>query len=78
MIQMSSSLEYPLDLVYSSVVILVVILHLTAMKTQLMNTFTINSLCFVCWVKNSADDILNYFSYFSQKREFDISGKLSP
>ena len=28
--------------------------------------------------KNSADDILNCFSYFSQKTGFDISCKLSP
>ena len=27
---------------------------------------------------NSADDILNYFSYFSQKTGFGISCKLSP
>ena len=26
----------------------------------------------------SADDILKYFSYFSQKKGFDISCKLSP
>ena len=31
-----------------------------------------------CWVKNVADDILKYFSYFSQKIRFDISCKLSP
>ena len=30
------------------------------------------------WVKFSADDILKYFSYFSQKTGFDISCKLSP
>ena len=29
------------------------------------------------WVKFSADDILKYFSYFSQKTGFDISCKLS-
>ena len=28
--------------------------------------------------KNSADDFLKYFSYFSQKTGFDISCKLSP
>ena len=30
------------------------------------------------WVKNLADDILNYFSYFSQKKGFDISCSLWP
>ena len=30
------------------------------------------------WVKFSADDILKYFSYFLQKKGFDISCKLSP
>ena len=30
------------------------------------------------WVKNSADDILEYFSYFSKKTGLDISCKLSP
>ena len=30
------------------------------------------------WVKFSADGILKYFSYFSQKTGFDISCKLSP
>ena len=30
------------------------------------------------WVKFSADDILKYFPYFSQKTGFDISCKLSP
>ena len=30
------------------------------------------------WVKFSADDILKYFSYFSQKTGLDISCKLSP
>ena len=30
------------------------------------------------WVKFSADDILKYFSYFSQKTGYDISSKLSP
>ena len=30
------------------------------------------------WVKFSADDILKYFSYFSQKTGYDISCKLSP
>ena len=29
-------------------------------------------------VKNSADHILKYFSYFSQKIDFDIPCKLSP
>ena len=33
---------------------------------------------FACWVKNSADDILKYFSHFSQKICFDILCKLSP
>ena len=33
---------------------------------------------FACWVKTSADDILKYFSYFSQKKGFHISCKLSP
>ena len=32
----------------------------------------------VCWVKNSADDILKWFLTFSQKTGFDISCKLSP
>ena len=31
-----------------------------------------------CWVKISADDILNHFSYFSMKIGFCISCKLSP
>ena len=30
------------------------------------------------WVKFSADNILKYFSYFSQKTGYDISCKLSP
>ena len=30
------------------------------------------------WVNFSADDILKYFSYFSQKTGYDISCKLSP
>ena len=30
------------------------------------------------WVKFAADDILKYFSYFSQKTGFDISCTLSP
>ena len=30
------------------------------------------------WVKFSADDILKYFSYISQKTGFDISSNLSP
>ena len=31
-----------------------------------------------CLIKNSADDTLKYFSYFSQKTGFDISCQLSP
>ena len=31
-----------------------------------------------CWVKNSADDILKKFSYFSQKTSFGIPCTLSP
>ena len=34
--------------------------------------------CLGPWVKYSADDILKYFSYFSKKRGFDISCKMSP
>ena len=37
-----------------------------------------NCLTLALWVKFSADDILKYFSYFSQKTGFDISCKLSP
>ena len=35
------------------------------------------SLRLALWVKFAADDILKYFSYFSQKTGFDISCKLS-
>ena len=35
-------------------------------------------LCLALWVKFSADNILKYFFYFSQKTRFDISCKLSP
>ena len=31
----------------------------------------------VCWIKISEDDILKYFSYFSQKTGFGLSCKLS-
>ena len=31
-----------------------------------------------CWVQNSADDILKYFCWFSQKIGFDVSCTLSP
>ena len=31
-----------------------------------------------CWIKNSADEILKYFSPFFQKIVFEISYKLSP
>ena len=31
-----------------------------------------------CWVNISADNILKYFSYFPQKKGFDISCKLIP
>ena len=31
-----------------------------------------------CWVIISTDDILKYFSYFSQKTGFDITYILSP
>ena len=34
--------------------------------------------CYECWVKNLTDDILKYFSYFSQKLGFDILYKLFP
>ena len=34
--------------------------------------------CYALWVKFSADDILKYFSYFSQKTGFDILCTLSP
>ena len=37
-----------------------------------------NSYHIACWVKLSADDILKYIPYFSQKTEFGISCKLSP
>ena len=36
------------------------------------------SYCLALWVKFSADDILKYFFYFSQKTGYDISCKLSP
>ena len=35
-------------------------------------------LCLALWVKFSADVILKYFSYFSQKTGINISYKLSP
>ena len=38
-------------------------------------------LCFKClahWIKFSAEEILKYFLYISQKTGFDISCKLSP
>ena len=33
--------------------------------------------CLALWVKSSADDILKWFSYFTQETGFDISHKLS-
>ena len=36
------------------------------------------SKCLALWVKISADDILKYFYYLSQKTSFDMSCKLSP
>ena len=37
-----------------------------------------HSLTLSSWVKISVDDILKYFSYFSQKLGFDILCKFSP
>ena len=39
---------------------------------------TRESYCLVFWVKFSANDILKYFSYFSQKTGFDIACKVFP
>ena len=42
------------------------------------DSWMISSLSLALWAQFSADDILKYFSYFSQKTGFDISRKLSP
>ena len=39
---------------------------------------TLADLCLALWVKYSADDILKYFFYFSQKIGFVMSCKVSP
>ena len=43
----------------------------------MINNLLIICKCLALWVKFSADDILNYFSYFLKKTGFDISCKLS-
>ena len=46
-------------------------------RNELQNMFVkVATLCMLG--KISADDILNYFSHFSEKIAFDISCKLSP